>query len=564
MVRRLLPLLVLSLTLHAQSRYLADTAGAPVKWEGWGTRAFERSKNEKRPIFVSIGYASSFDCFRMQREAFLNGEVAEALNAYYIPTLLDRLEYPEVAEAYDAIARTMNVKPDSPLLMILTPTLEPFAVAGYLGTSDLSRLLVLNANRWAHERDAVVAEARQNMLKARARNEPPKAEEPLSAEALRKLALTRVRDQLGGGFHRSDTKFEKMLADQARYAVAYTVEWQTTHDPQMATLARSTLDAVIRDLRQPKTGAFDASQDAHSLVPAQGPEFWNGAFYIWQKDEVTHLLGHEAARKIFGLYGLIEGERNVLAVADEGRLTDPALPPLLAKLLDVRQKRPQPFRESNVISGLNGLMISAMARGGAVFGEEAYLQAATLAANYMKTNLWNAQKKTLLHSAGVPANVDDYALLTQGVLDLFEATYDPKWLDFAIALQQRADAHVRGASVPEVLRGLEAPFDPTVSDRNAFRLALLTGMEPWRTRQAPSLANAKIVAVTGDPRRKNTYDALHTIHERLDPSRFVIFVPSRSPAKERITRTLPFTGAFAFDKENPIVYECMNGQCTRR
>jgi len=81
MVRRIVALLLVLapvVSLHAQSRYVADGAGAPVKWEGWGPRAIERAKKEKRPIFVVIGYASSFDCFRMQREAFLTGETARS------------------------------------------------------------------------------------------------------------------------------------------------------------------------------------------------------------------------------------------------------------------------------------------------------------------------------------------------------------------------------------------------------------------------------------------------------------------------------------------------------
>jgi len=576
MVRRIVALLVALaplLPLPAQSRYVSDTAGAPVKWEGWSTRALERSRNEKRPIFLSIGYASSYPSFMMQREAFLNGEVAETLNAYYVPTLLDRLEYPEVAQAYESIARSMNVSTESPVLMILTPSLEPFAVSGYLGTADLSRALVINANRWANERDKVIAEAHQIVLKARASVAPPPPAASPQADELKKLALTATRDQLGGGFHRP-TGFEKMLDDQAFYAIAYLEAWQKTRDPELEQLARSTLDAALRDLRPPK-GAFDASQDAHSLVPAQGPEFWNGAFYVWEKDEIARLLGQEGALKIFRLYDMKAGERNVLAVKDAVALKDPALPPLLAKMLDLRQKRPQPFRESNTISGLNGLMISAMARAGAVLGERTYIDAATIAALTVTKNLWNAQKKALLHSAGVAANATDYAMLTQGLLDLFEASYDPRWLDLAVALQQKQDQlfwdersarYTTGASVPEIVRGLETPFDRTISDRNMFRLAMLTGDAAWRSRSAHIALNGtpKVSVVVGDPRKKVTFDTLHAIHERWEPLRFVLFVPGKGVARDRMTRAIPFTAALVADPENPVTYECMNGQCVRR
>ncbi|HJQ40025.1 MAG TPA: DUF255 domain-containing protein [Thermoanaerobaculia bacterium] len=559
MIRRLLPLLILTLSLHAQSRYVADSAGAPVKWEGWGTRALERAKKENRPIFLMVGYASSFACFHMQRTAFLDGEVAQTLNTYFVPVLLDRFEYPEIAASYDTIARATNGVSGTPILMALTPALEPFAISGPLVTGDLSRMLVINANRWAHERDAVTAEAHQNVMKARANVGAPPA------------APGAVQDELGGGFHRGTGLFEKMTADQALYAIRSLEAWQTTHDPAMELLARRTLDAALRDLH-PQNGAFDASQDAHSLVPAQGPEFWNGAFYVWTKEEVTHLLGHEGAAKVFRAYGMKEGARNVLAVEDATSLKDPAIAPLLAKLLDVRQKRPQPFRESNLISGINGLMISALSRAGAALGERRYVDAAGFAALTVTKKLWNAQKKTLLHSGGVEATCDDYAQLAQGMLDLFEASYDPKWLDLAVALQQRENACTPGATVPQMLGGLLPPRDMQTTAMNLARLSTLTGNEAFRTRlskdfpetAAQAARDAKIVVVTGDRYRQPTLDALKAIHARLEPFRIVVSVPAKGAARDRMLRALPFTAALAADPENPVTYECSGGECRRR
>lgn len=560
MVRRLLPLLVLAFSLHAQSRYVADAAGAPVRWEGWGTRALERSKKENRPIFLSVGYASSFECFHMQRTAFLDGEVAQTLNTYFVPVLLDRLEYPEMAQSYEMIARTVSGVNGWPVLMFLTPSLEPFAISGPLATGDLNRALVINANRWANERDAVTAEAHQNVMKTRANVTAPPA------------APAAVQDELGGGFHRGPKFFEKITADQATHALRFLESWQTSHDPEMERLARRTLDAALRDLRPQSGGAFDASQDAHSLVPAQGPEFWNGAFYVWTKEEVTHLLGAEGAAKVFRAYGMKADARNVLFVEDAESLRDPAIGPLLAKLLDVRQKRPQPFRESNIISGINGAMISALARAGAALNERRYIDGALSAATVVTKNLWNAQKKTLLHSAGVEATCDDYALLGQGMLDLFEASYDPKWLDLAVALQQREDACTPGANVPEMLGGLLPPRDTQATAMNLARLSMLTGNEEFRTRlskdfpETAALAarDAKIVVVTGDRYRQATLDALHAIHARREPMRFVVSVPVKGPARERMLRALPFTAALAVDPANPITYECSGGECRRR
>jgi len=631
MPRLALILLLATTTLHATPRFVTDAAGGPVAWEGWGPKALERARKENKPVFLVVGYASSFECFRMQREAFLNGEVAATLNAYFVPVLLDRLEYPEIAEAYETIARSMNVPGAFPILLALTPSLEPFAASGPVNTTDLSRMLVISANRWVKERDAVVAEGRRNVEKARelgekrgpgaveqslleeiARlesNDPMalaflvRMKKPAAAEALHRLALTTARDQLGGGFHRAP-RFEKMLSDQALYAIAYLEAWQITRNPEFEGIARSTLDAALRDLLPPKDRAFEASQDAHSLVPAQGPEFWNGAFYIWKTDEVVHLLGNDPAARVIRLYGMKEGARNVLSVTESQLLKDDSLAPLLAKLLDVRQKRPQPFRETNLISGINGLMISALARAGAALGERKYADAATAAALSVTKALWNAPKKTLAHSSGAPATADDYAMLVQGLLDVFEATYDVKWLDLAMAIQQRQDQlfwddsagrYVTGSTLPETLRGLlvesdfETPSANAVAAKNLLRLVLLTGNQTWAARppmiftsfgmrlrnsgaQLPELASAyaasidhpNIVVVAGDPRRQATYDALRAVHERYDPLRFVLFVPSKGPARDRITRALPFTAALTTADENPVMYDCADGECRRR
>lgn len=645
---------------RAESRYYADAAESPVKWETWGPRALERAKKEKRPIFLSIGYASSFESFRMQREAFTHAEIAESLNGYFVPVLLDRFERPEIAESYETIARAMNLAPGWPLHLVLTPALEPFAAAGPMTPLELSRMLVLSANRWGNERDAAIAEAQANVAKGRAiaekrapaaleaalleavlddvaksydtpnarfrwnapqpmtlsfllrdaertKNETIRA---LASDTLKKIALLPIRDQLGGGFHRAardaawrEPYFEKFLSDQALLSIAYLEAFQLTRDPELEQIARSTLDAVLRDLRQ-TGGGFDASQNAHSLVPAQGPEFWNGAFYMWTRAELTNLLGAEGADKIARLYGVKDGPRNLPVVDDPVCLKDPQVAPLLAKMLDVRQKRPQPFREKSVIAGLNGLMISAFARAGAALGEKAYVDAATASARLVTTKLWSAQQKTLKRSEGVDATAEDYALLVQGLLDLFEAAHDVRWLELALAIQQRQDAlfwdeslgrYATGSTVPPPLRGLlverdlEMPAVNSVAAMNLLRLGALSGNEAWRVRPAmifqsfgtrlrtsgaelpqlasayaASLAHPRIVVVSGDSRKQATHDLLRSIHERWEPLRVIVFLPAKGPARDRVVQLLPFTGALAADPELPIAYECGGGECRRR
>ncbi len=671
MLRRFVLVLLLAVPALASSRYVSDRQGAPIGWQPWGPAALQRAQKENRPIFLSVCFAASYECYRMHREAFLVGETAETMNAYFVPVLLDRIEFPEIAESYQTLLRSMTGKSGYPANFILTPTLEPFVAAGFLEAGELSRLLIIASNRWANERPQLLAEAKANVEKARELGEKrapspvdektieaviddiarrydatnggfavasPRRPDPMivsfllryaartkfenirgvALTTLRKLAVAPIRDQLGGGFHRAakdaawrEPYFEKTLPDQALLALAYIDAAQITKDPELTFVARSTLEYVARDLRNAKNGNFDAAQDAYNLVPGQGPEAVNGAFYLWTPDEIARLIGHDAAGKVFRVYGIAEGTKSLPVLQDPrffGETIDELASPL-AKILEVRQKRPEPFREFTGVAGWNGLMISAFARSAAAFDDGSYLDAARAAANILVTKLWNAPKKTLSRTdiASTPqieALAEDHAFVVQGMLDLFDITYETKWLDLAIALQQRQDElfwsqglgrYTTGTSVPPSLRGLlqetddETPSVNAASAVNLLRLAALTGNPAWRARPGTifesfggrlrtngaevaqlaaayemSLIAPRVVVVTGDARKKETGEALRAIHERWEPMRAVVFLPVKGVGRDRVTRALPFTAALTSDPEQVITYVCANGECRRQ
>lgn len=648
MVRRLLLVLLLATFASAETRYVTDRAASPAKWMEWGPAAIQRAVREKRPLFVSIGSAASWDCLRMQRDAFSSGENAQALNAYFVPVLLDRVEYPEAAEAYEAVVRAIDGKDGCPANLILTPDLQPFAGAHWMSSADLNRMLVIEANRWAKERSAVLADAQAILAKARTTAEPrapmdvdgttieavvddiaKKYErektldamtaaflirytsrtkhEPIRAlaiDTLRNLAATPLRDQLGGGFHRCIACYEKLLPDQAAYAMVYLDAYQLTRDPDLAHVARTTLDYVVRDLI-PERGLIQSAQDAHSLIPEQGPVYADGAFYLWTKEEVTHLLGRDTGGKIFKLYGMKDGVLNRPVLEDPRFLHEQynELAEPLQKLLTLRQKRPAPFREV-AMAGWNGLMISALARGSAVLNEPKYLEAATRAASAITTKLWNAKQKTLYRSTSKTAALaEDYAFVVQGLLDLYDSGHDIQWLEHAIALQQRQDElfwdasagrYATGKSVAENVRALLSERDEvtpaanSVAMLNLLRLAAFTGNEAWRTRPAmivqsfggrlrtagalhPQLASAyemslvapSIEVVVGDAKHPETIEALRKLDERWEPMRAIVLVPRKGNIRDRIVKTLPFVAALAPDAEHTVAYVCNRGECRR-
>jgi uncharacterized protein len=296
---------------------------------------------------------------------------------------------------------------------------------------------------------------------------------------LRKMAAGGMHDHIGGGFHRYSVDrywhvphFEKMLYDQAQLAVAYLDAFQITRDRQFEWVARDILDYVARDMTS-KEGGFFSAEDADSpVVPGVGDpghtKSAEGAFYIWTKKEIDVALGNAA--EIFDFhYGVQshgnapEGsdpqnefrgkniliERHTMAeTAKHFQKTEEETRKFLAqsreKLFSIRAKRPRPHLDDKIIAAWNGLMISAYARATQVLDEPRYLEIATRAAKFLRTNLYEGKSKLLYRNyrgsrSGIEGFADDYAFVIQGLLDLYEASFDVDWLKFAVQLQETQD-----------------------------------------------------------------------------------------------------------------------------
>jgi hypothetical protein len=291
---------------------------------------------------------------------------------------------------------------------------------------------------------------------------------------LRKMAAGGMHDRLGGGFHRYSVDrywhvphFEKMLYDQAQLAVSYLDAFQITKDRQFDSVARDILDYVARDMTS-KEGGFFSAEDADSLFEHGKPHHGEGAFYVWTKKEIDAALGDAA--EIFDFhYGVQshgnapEGsdpqdefrgkniliERHTIAeTAKQFKKSEEEIRQSLArsreKLFAIRAKRPRPHLDDKIIAAWNGLMISAYARAAQVLDEPRYLESATRAANFVRAHLWDDSRKTLFRSyregrSAVEGFADDYAFVVQGLLDLYEASFDVEWLKFATQLQETQD-----------------------------------------------------------------------------------------------------------------------------
>ncbi|MCB9525337.1 MAG: thioredoxin domain-containing protein [Myxococcales bacterium] len=279
---------------------------------------------------------------------------------------------------------------------------------------------------------------------------------------LRRMAAGGLFDQLGGGFHRYSTDgrwlvphFEKMLYDQAQLARLYIEAWQASGHADLAAVARRTLDYVARELVDP-AGGFHSATDADS--PGLDGHAEEGLSFTWTPRELAEVLGAERAALVGDWYGVtpqgnFEGRsiltvwRSLPTVAERHGLDVTALKAALAeadaRLLAARAKRPQPLLDDKVITGWNGLMIDAFAFAGQALREPRYVAVAARAADFALSTLRDGEGR--LHRAWRKgtvtgaATLDDHAWLIGGLLSLYEATGQARWLDDAVALQAVQD-----------------------------------------------------------------------------------------------------------------------------
>ncbi len=310
-------------------------------------------------------------------------------------------------------------------------------------------------------------------------------EEPHALEmvelTLEKMYRGGIHDHIGGGFHRYSTDpiwlvphFEKMLYDQALIAEAALDAFLVTRRPVFADIARDIFTYVMRDLTD-EQGGFYSAEDADS----EGEE---GRFYLWTGEEVTSILGPDA--DLFGLAYTLEEEGNYRdeasggltgqnipyrrlpdeTVAAESDLTpedlDERLKTCRRQLFDVREERIRPLRDDKVLTDWNGLMISALARGGRILGDPGYTRAAERAARFVWEGLRDDEGRLLKRwrrgNAGLTAHLDDHAFYLQGLIDLHDSTREVIWLERAVT--------IAGQMVERFLDPDEGGFFFTASD----------------------------------------------------------------------------------------------------
>ena len=441
------------------SPYLLQHAENPVDWLPWGEEALGRARSEGKPLLVSIGYSACHWCHVMERESFEDGATAAVMNELFVNVKVDREERPDIDAVYMDAVVALTGQGGWPLTVFLTPAGEPFYGGTYFppeprhGMPSFRQVLhaVAAAYREQPEDVARQAEALVGALRRSAEAEPSREPltEALLAEAervllaqldprwggfgrapkfppasvleflLRRGALEPVRltldgmaaggmyDLVGGGFHRYSVDprwlvphFEKMLYDNALLAPAYLHAWVFTGEERYRTVAEQTLEYMVRELRLP-SGGFASSQDADT----DGVE---GLTYTWTAEEGAPgelLQPFEHGRSI--LRGELDEET-------------------CARLLEIRDARPQPALDDKVIAAWNGLALAALAEGARRLASNKLLQAAVELGELLSADpLWRTLRDG---RAKYPAYLEDYANVAHGLYELHVATGDLRWL----------------------------------------------------------------------------------------------------------------------------------------
>jgi hypothetical protein len=434
-------------------------------------------------------------------------------------------------------------------------------------------------------------------------------------------------DHAGFGFHRYSTDgrwlvphFEKMLYDQAMLCMAYTAAFQATGEERYRTTAEEIITYVLRDMTSPE-GGFYSAEDADS----EGEE---GKFYVWSYDEIAEVLGQTDHALICSAFGIrregnftdpVTGERpgaNILhresplpAVAAEFSLSLPETEARIAKartaLFAVREKRPHPLKDDKILTDWNGLMITALAQAARAFQRQDYADTAARAAEFVMRNL-RQHDGMLLHryrdgDASLPAHLDDYAFFISGLIELYEATFDPRHLQNALSLNAILMRHYwdqtsggfffTADNGEELLVRKKEVYDSAMPSGNSaalmnlLRLARMTGdagLEETAAKsvralfssvqEAPS-AHAYFlcaldfsfgpsyeVVIVGKPGAADTRGMLGLLQSTFLPSVTVLFRPEGETAAE-ITQIAEFTGQYSAVENRATAYVCREHTC---
>ncbi len=455
-------------------------------------------------------------------------------------------------------------------------------------------------------------------------------------KTLQEMAKGGMYDHIGGGFHRYSTDgqwrvphFEKMLYDQAILSKTYLEAYQATGKEEYARIAREILDYVLRDMTG-SNGAFYSAEDADSAPdPSQPNKKSEGAFYLWSQDEITAVLGKEKG-EIFNFYfgvgpngnvpqdprGEFKG-KNILYVAHSLEETakqfkkssdeiETALKESRQTLFSIRSKRLRPHLDDKVLTDWNGLMISSLAFGSRVLNEPRYRDAVQKAADFLLEKM-KREDGRLMHryrdgEVAITGFIEDYAFFTHGLIDLYEATFDPRYLEEANFFlknmfplfwdESGGGFFLTGKDAEKLIARTKELYDGALPSGNSVatlsllrvgRLTMNREMAGWArsTLDAfspeidkfpagyPQMSMAldfalgpfREIVIAGDQTEPGTQAMIRTIYGRFLPNKVVALHPKEMEDAKKIEALSPFIERQIMINGKPTAYVCKNYVC---
>ncbi len=448
----------------------------------------------------------------------------------------------------------------------------------------------------------------------------------MATQTLTEMYRGGMYDHLGGGFHRYSVDaewlvphFEKMLYDNAQLSEVYLDAYQASGDPLYARVAREILDYEIRDM-QDKGRAFYCTEDADS----EGKE---GIFYTWRYDEILSHLGEDDG-KLFCTYYSVKPEGNFTShepyhkglnilhitqdphtIAKDAGLTVEELEKRIAasrkKLMAVREQRVRPGLDDKILTLWNGLIVGSLAQAYAILGDDRYRDAATRTANFILTDM--SRDGVLLRTcrngeAHIPGYLDDYAFFTSGLIELYEATFDLRWLAEADRLSQAmidqfwdesgGGFYFTRAGQEDVLTRTKPTYDGAEPSGNSMaawvllRLAKLTDNHEYaekanrilrinqaNMKSAPRgfmkmlcvvdfhLTPTQEIAIAGKEDSDAVHGFLAALYHQYIPNKVVALIDPDSKDAVALEKRVPLLAAKTLVNGQPAAYVCENYAC---
>ncbi len=653
------------------SPYLLQHANNPVDWYPWGEEALQRSKDEDKPILLSIGYSACHWCHVMERESFEDEATALLMNEHFISIKVDREERPDLDAVYMEAVQMLTGSGGWPMTVFLTPEGKPFYGGTYFPPVDrfnmpgFPRLLQSVARSYHDSRSEIDRVTNQITEQMGRTGQMPRGDTPATVETfhqaytvlatnfdyqngghgtapkfpqamnlevllryyrhgyndralemvdltLEKMARGGIYDQIAGGFARYSTDaywlvphFEKMLYDNALLSRLYLHGHQATGRGMYRRIAEETLDYILREMTGPGGGFYSAT-DADS----EGEE---GKFFVWTPAEIESVLGAEA--EIFsGFFGVTQAGnfegKNILNIkqkaSDYARQQGLALEKLVdvvqrgkKALLAEREKRVHPLLDDKVLASWNGMMLRSFAEAGAALERQDYLDAAIKNADFLLGTMRPDGRLLRTYRAGqakLPGFLEDFSFVADGLLALYEATFNQKWLTASVDLADRmiqlfwddgvggfydtgADHDQLVVRPRDVLDNAQ-PCGGSVATDLLLKLAVITGNEEYRVKAATPLgtlkelmgrapagtghwlaaldfhvSTPKELVIIGPRSDAATVALLQTINGKFHPNRVLV------GADEQGEHELPLLESRGMIDGKPTAYVCENYAC---